>query len=369
MKIDADDLPVTPIVWNGRLLVFWLKVIKQSPPASPGSPPATPQSGKPSTVASLSFDQLQYSARTSATAPTPVNVSAALCFSEYYNGKWQPTKTSDVNLPTMIRSYPAGDNSFEAQRSWLRLAPTELAGDMAGALLISIESPLDGTIAGGFVLYNTHSLPIRVEDIDPTLPSDSNLAGDRALYPVLPYTGGAIYRKGAYHILGVDLNFQVQYQSAFWLEGSPYQTNDILTPTLIPRYVVPQDGSAGAWDAPFFYEDRQNVFYVTTSESIVPVWNFGGYGLGYTTPGLIGSVVNIPPVVQPQAGLQATGEVVALGTVSKGGDLLAIQQLVGTDPNIHIALGSTSVVTFGGQAIGAKGSRPIALQASAERSA
>ena len=42
MKIDADDLPVTPIVWNGRLLVFWLKVIKQSPPA-----PAPPQPRQP----------------------------------------------------------------------------------------------------------------------------------------------------------------------------------------------------------------------------------------------------------------------------------------------------------------------------------
>ena len=132
---------------------------------------------------------------------------------------------------------------------------------------------------------------------------------------------------------------------------------------------MPQSGSSGAWDAPFFYEDRPNVFYVTTSESIVPVWNFGGYGFGYSTPGLIGSVVNIPPVVQPQPVLQATGEVVSFGTVSKGGDLLAIQQLVDTDPNIHVALGSTTVVTFGGQLIGAEGSRPIALQASAERSA
>ena len=116
----------------------------------------------------------------------------------------------------MVRIYPAGDNSFEAQRPWLRLAPTELAGDMAGALLISIESPLDSTITGGFVLYNTHSLPIRVEDIDPTLPPDSNFADDRVMNPVFPCTGGAIYRKGAYHILGVDLNFQVEYRSAFW---------------------------------------------------------------------------------------------------------------------------------------------------------
>ena len=31
-----------------------------------------------------------------------VQAGAVLCWSEYYNGTWQPTKTSDVNLPTQI---------------------------------------------------------------------------------------------------------------------------------------------------------------------------------------------------------------------------------------------------------------------------
>src|SRR5579871_534963 len=30
VKIDCEDMPLTPIVWNGRLFLFWLKVMKQA---------------------------------------------------------------------------------------------------------------------------------------------------------------------------------------------------------------------------------------------------------------------------------------------------------------------------------------------------
>ena len=29
VMIDCEDMPVTPIVWNGRLFLFWLKAVKQ----------------------------------------------------------------------------------------------------------------------------------------------------------------------------------------------------------------------------------------------------------------------------------------------------------------------------------------------------
>ena len=32
VKIDCEDMPITPIVWNGRLFLFWLKMIKQTQP-------------------------------------------------------------------------------------------------------------------------------------------------------------------------------------------------------------------------------------------------------------------------------------------------------------------------------------------------
>jgi peptidoglycan hydrolase-like protein with peptidoglycan-binding domain len=363
MKIDAEDLPVTPVLWNGRLLVFWLKITKQTPVA-----PALVPSADPTPVGSMHLGDIQSEAGASGAVQTEVTVLATLCWSELYNGKWQPTKTSDLNRPTVVGSYAAGDNSFEADRSWLRLEPTELAGDMSGALLLNIESPF-GNATGGFVLYNTHSLPIRLEDISPTLPLDSIFAAERFLDPVFPYTGGSIASIPVWYVLGTDRSFRIEYRGAFWPLRMPYQTNDILTPTLVPRYVVPQRGSSDGWDAPFFYEDRRNVFYVTTSESLISIWQFGGYGIGYSAPSMTGSTLRFPPVVQRQRpALPDIGVPIAFGTTPSGGDPYAIKQLAGTDANIHTALGSTIAVTYQGQTIGAKGSL-AASQTPAERRA
>ena len=41
-------------------------------------------------------------ASTTAATSGAVTAQVALCWAEYYNGKWQPTKTSDISLPTMI---------------------------------------------------------------------------------------------------------------------------------------------------------------------------------------------------------------------------------------------------------------------------
>jgi Neuraminidase-like domain/ABC toxin N-terminal region len=154
MKIDADDLPVTPVLRNSRLLVFWLKIQKQTPPPPPTSPSSA---GKP--LASLTMGELQ------TTGQAWQWIFATLCWSEFYNGKWQPTKISDVNRPTFVGACPAaGDESFEALRSWLYLSPQVLGEHMDGALFLDILSAYSYAF-GGFVLYNTQSLPIRVEDI------------------------------------------------------------------------------------------------------------------------------------------------------------------------------------------------------------
>ena len=54
---------------------------------------------------------------------------AILCWTEYYNGKWQPTKTSDINLPTTIGSFnQTGPGSFEAIRDSLIMLPAQFTG-------------------------------------------------------------------------------------------------------------------------------------------------------------------------------------------------------------------------------------------------
>jgi hypothetical protein len=103
-----------------------------------------------------------------------ITVQAVLCWSEFYNGKWQPTKTSDINRPTTLGTFDAtGDNSFDANRTLLRIVPaSDLDAPQPGALILHIEELnlgifSSGFSGSGFILYNTHSLPVRIPQIRP----------------------------------------------------------------------------------------------------------------------------------------------------------------------------------------------------------
>lgn len=79
-----------------------------------------------------------------------VTVQAVLCWSEYYNGKWQPPKTSDVNNPVSLDT--SSPSVFD--RSTLRLWSDE---PQDGQLRITIYG---NVTRRAFLLYNTHSLPL-----------------------------------------------------------------------------------------------------------------------------------------------------------------------------------------------------------------
>jgi hypothetical protein len=360
MKIDPDDLPVTPIVWNGRLLVFWLKVMKKVPISAPSG---SGSSGSQA-AASMTIGQIQGAAAANAGVQTRVTMSAALCWSEYYNGKWQATKSSDVNRPTYVCDLASDDASFDANRAMLRIEP---AIDTTGALLLSITSQL-GNAKGGFLLYNTHSLPVRIEEASPSFPLFSIFAAWRNFSPIFPYTGGSLALAPIPYVYNnVDYStFTIEYGSGIWINKLPRQSNKILKPVLIPRVVPPQGNVSDVWDAPFFYEDRRNVFYVKTSEALVNVWQFTGFGAGN---GVVGGTLSLPPLLEPPPPARPNpAGPVSFGAVAGGGDAVAMQQFVARDPNIRTALGTTQTVTFQGQEIGAKGSA-AASSATSNRSA
>ena len=121
VMIDCEGMPVTPIVWNGRLFLFWLKAVKQGQAA-----PAQITAASGTTLGGLAVTDLNSSVTTATgnAAAGSVLAQAVLCWTEYYNGKWQPTKTSDVNLPTTIGSFnQTGPCSFEAIRDILTSFP------------------------------------------------------------------------------------------------------------------------------------------------------------------------------------------------------------------------------------------------------
>ena len=131
------------MVWNDRLLLFWLQIMKEAPDDALRSQRAT--------------KELVDAERTTDAAPDPraVTTQAMLCWSEYYNGKWQPPKTSDVDLPSDIHSSSTAfirrnltlGVSYDETQEWLR-----------------VSILYQGSARTSFVLYNTHSSPVRQAD-------------------------------------------------------------------------------------------------------------------------------------------------------------------------------------------------------------
>jgi hypothetical protein len=162
-KLSIDGTPMALFLWNGRLLVFWLRIhAQQSPPSAPTTPPQGPDANHPS-LANMTHEQILAAVQNTAAQQIKVPVYAVLCWSEYYNGKWQLTKTSDVSNPTCIGTFPMmGPEQFD--RTTYQLQVASYSPDK---LIVSIR-PSGSSFSSdppGFLLYNTHSVPPALENV------------------------------------------------------------------------------------------------------------------------------------------------------------------------------------------------------------
>jgi peptidoglycan hydrolase-like protein with peptidoglycan-binding domain len=361
VKIECEDMPITPIVWNGRLFLFWLKIIKQSnpQPPAPGFNPTSPS------VSNWQLGDLQNytSMSDSSQSRASVDVSAVLHWAEFYNGKWQPTKTSEISRPTYLGSFaPDGPDSFDVDRNLLQIIPIDIQSDPTSipplvmptdALVLAVTSTVQN-IRGpaGFILYNTHSLPVRLDDINLDQPLVDEVVApptDRWFAPNSSYTGAAA--SGTFNIAYVTYDAGNNSTTVY--------TNNIIGFSRVPRYVTPQLGLVDAWDAPFFYEDRRYVFYVTTSQTYYTLGDFGGFGVLNLSPTLVGTihelpqlVLSLPPIPKPDPVAFTT----TTGQVSNAGSAAPVQGFLAQSSTIRNALGSSAAVTFQGRQIYPSGS-------------
>ncbi|HVZ38032.1 MAG TPA: neuraminidase-like domain-containing protein [Candidatus Kapabacteria bacterium] len=332
VKLDIEDNPVVPVIWGKRLLLFWLRILKRGNV----DPASIPTSNNTSTVGNMSMSQLTGEAKTSAKANGKMTVQAILCWSEYHNGKWQQTKTSDPDNPVTVGTHDAG-GTLAFKRSDLDISTRE-EGDTLRVEITSAGSSIscDGSVS--WIFYNTHSLPQFDTNFTPVC---SVILRDRW------FTGN----------LGND--FSLTYVSA---GGSPSITRQILSPALPYKYVWPMHPVSDVWESPMFYYDSRHAFYVTTAHHQVPIPVYSGIVFGTATSR---SGSSLPPIVlagNPGPAIQVSpwvnGGGVSLGTPA--GSMNAVQQFVTEDANIHQGIGSTVQVTFGSRNIGAAGSMPHA---------
>jgi hypothetical protein len=364
VQIDCEDLPLTPIVWNGRLFLFWLKTVKQTltryPPTPTGNLASQP-------LANVQLGDLNSYSNNSAQSSESksVSVQGVLCWTEFYNGTWQPTKTSDPNLPTEIGVFDAsGPGSFEANRGLLRLVPSQVDQNVTqgwrvsfnapdGSLTLAVTNPQASYAYGGFLLHNTHSLPVRFEDVVLYSVEYDWYLGYVDVFPVpltwllaMPMPGVTFLPSAAPFNGGYGAGtFSINYLSA--TDKTPQYTNDILTFNWTPRQIQAQPFLDNPWDAPFFYEDRRNLFYVKTTDTLVLFSYYDGFGMQPATrtpavdvPNLI--LQNPPPPGVPTERLAAK---------AAAGGKFTTQQYVAAGNALSAALNLSNAVTYHGQAI------------------
>jgi hypothetical protein len=106
VDVNIEDNPVLPVVWKGRLFLAWLSVMQEAPPQE------APDFEGVNTLADVDPSKLT-------TAPK-IKVSVTLYWSERYNGKWQPAKTSDIKDPLELDEFePRGWRQYTVSKSEL----------------------------------------------------------------------------------------------------------------------------------------------------------------------------------------------------------------------------------------------------------
>ncbi|HSH81375.1 MAG TPA: neuraminidase-like domain-containing protein [Herpetosiphonaceae bacterium] len=303
IKLDIEDDPVIPVVWGDRLFLFWLRILKKGPDKA-----GQPFSGQGDLVALKTSDIK--------TEPPAFTVQAILCWSEHYNGKWQPTRTSDVSRPLTINDF--APHAFD--RSKLKLSVLFWT---KGGLRVIVS--YDAAFGTSFFLHNAFSTPELREG-----KKEAHFAPKR-----MPKTATE--------------SLEISY-------SEPSITNVVLHNAIEDRVIQPNHPVEGKpWGAPFFYEDARYVFYVTTADQLVSIRQWNDFSISETPPAM--SVTLAPLVLQP---LEIIPDL-AGPIISQPGfgstDPSPIEMFVTEDAYIHRAIGTGGTVNYGDTAIGLAGSQ------------
>lgn len=344
IKLDIEDNPVIPYVWKGRLLLFWLRLIKKEPDDRKALPAHR-------SFGSLSTDDFAGNSN--------VEVGGTLCWSEYYNKKWQPARTSDIDRPTSLDTSWVNDfnrasvelrvaKEGDAIRLSVKHTPTRFwqrrsAGETGGAFQLWQFWP------GSFLFYNTYSLPMRGDDdkvftgiTSDTLPPATPIS--------LPDPAAPVPRRDFAGTSRQDFAFE--YVDA----ARASTTRHVLNTDRPFSFVTTTHELREPWNAPIFLNDSRHVFHVTTDERPILIRDYLDYGV-LGTAGVLQATA-LPPLVMPPApprkadiwdaarSLTATPSII---------DAEPMRKLLSADAYIKRGLPSTLTVQFGDRVIGPSG--------------
>jgi len=334
IPLKIEGVPVIPYVWNGRLMLFWLQ-IQHSPAVTPTTLTGyLPPSSKTDTGIGPVAQVIGSAADTAQTLST---IGAVLCYSEYYNGKWQPAKTSDHDNPLIINPF-ADYSKFD--RSLIQLWPWMAADPNDGALYLQVlpylaeprvtANPSSG--GQGFVVYNTHSAPVQWGQLGVT---SVPFTAPQYVRNISATTGELLTAYGAFNPSSPANSFTSFFEV---LDG------------ILPMSVVEaQPNVANQSSIPFFFSDARNAFYVTTTATQVSAADFTGLMMADAP-----AVNDTAAAISRLAGLATPPR--PAGTMAEIGTPSGRQRVLGLTPGLRWVLADGNAVQFNGSRIGFAGS-------------
>jgi Neuraminidase-like domain len=310
VDLNIEDNPILPVVWKGRLFLFWVSMLQEGV--------AQETSG----LGSNKLIELSASELRGASGDVKIKVKVTLFWSEHYNGKWQPARTSDINRPVELGQFLPG--AFDRANLKLRSV------NYGGVLYIQVDYPdvTDGQDHLYFRLYNTHSSPFqRNEALDPPENQDETLDG--ILYRDPIPTRFFKLENG---------NLRIDY-SLF--DGNDDFSHEILLPPEFDEHTVmePAHWVNRIIETPFFFQGSRHAFFVRPSRRNIPAITQPG---AFPTPGMTDDNRPSLPMDKP-AGSGTGGMNLGNGLAGPG---TGANRLTG--PNV--------TVRFGDRLIGAGGS-------------
>ncbi|MEP7107393.1 MAG: neuraminidase-like domain-containing protein [Ferruginibacter sp.] len=237
-KIDQDieGEPLLPVIWKNRLFLTWFNIVQK------GAEGTVPSKPNPKDWTDLT---------------SKVNVELNLCWSEYYNGRWQPKKTSDVNDPWVFikngENKPFNRNSLisNSQYKFFCFVGKEHELNLVKNNSFHISTKADGL--EGFKLYNKQNAAYTGSitfDVQPGMEArNMSLSNNKVSVSVK-------------------------------LPGQSY-THNVITNIYMPVLTDNKGLLLNAYEAPFFMSDLRHAFFIIPNKTgIVTIKEYHEFSAG-----------------------------------------------------------------------------------------
>jgi hypothetical protein len=328
ITLDIEDNPVVPVVWDGRLFLFWLRLLQEGPVDPSAIAVSSPDTQDDPNLTQVSLSDVKGRARQDA-RNNRVAVKALLCWSEHYNEKWQPPRTSDLNHPADLGWFaPSGSGSFN--RTTRRLWATPDPGAL-GIYVLGASSPGPFVPVNTYLLYNTHSTP--------QLHTTAHYRGDPS------------------SLVGIDGT----HLTEFYYISDP----DVFLPYVEKRHILTNVNAALESQvtrtmhsmsnhryAPFFYFNAHHAFYIVKHDTPTTLADVNHY---ISSKGINIEDLQIPSIVLNHNLVDLHLVTSSNGVSSSLVDLSDIAKLIEADPRIDLGINVVGGIPFGESLIGLSG--------------